>query len=143
VYSIRKLCAHTKAAWWSPRLAFCLNSAPQLPGNSLVCSSPQLPGNSQVSLTHYKRGCLPPLPSCLLFSCSPAPLLPSWVLSFPPPLPIPFPLSPHGHGQPLLLYSLPLSAFLCLSTLLTKLYSIPYHCVAGPSEGSGTLAWAR
>ena len=35
-------------------LAFCLGSAPQLPGNSQVC------------LTHYKRGCLPPLLSCLL-----------------------------------------------------------------------------
>ena len=38
----------------APLLAFCLGSAPQLPGNTQVC------------LTHNKRCCLPPslLPSC-------------------------------------------------------------------------------
>jgi hypothetical protein len=55
---------------WGP-LAFCLNSTPQLPGKSQVCSSPQLPGNSQVGLTHSSLSCL--LPSCfsLLLHLSP------------------------------------------------------------------------
>jgi hypothetical protein len=35
----------------------------------LLGSAPQLPGNSQVYPTHYKRGCLPPPHSLLLFSC--------------------------------------------------------------------------
>jgi hypothetical protein len=46
-------------------------------------------------------------------------------------LPFPSLLSPGGHGRPLLLYSLPLSAFLCLyyslnspPHALNKLYSI-------------------
>ena len=66
----------------------------------------------------------------LLFFCSLVSCLPSWALP-------PSPLSPHVHGQPLLLYSLPLSAFLCLyyplnslPHALNKLYSM--H-VAGPS----------
>ena len=71
---------------------------------------PQLPGNS-----HYKRGCLPTPLSLLLLPLSP--------------LPLACPLSPFsshlslcGHGQSLLLYSLPLSAFLFASTtLLTPL----------------------
>ena len=98
---------------------------------------PQLPSNSHVGLTHYKRGCLPPprsLASCPLAS---------------PLSPFPSPLSPHGHGLPLLLYSLPLSAFLCLyyplnslPHALNKLYSILYRCVAGPSGGRDALAWA-
>jgi hypothetical protein len=79
-------------------LAFCLSS------------TPQLPGNSQVGLTHYKRGCLPPRPSLALLGSS----LSSPIL-------IPLLLSPHGHGQPLLPYSLPLSAFLCLYHPLNSL----------------------
>jgi hypothetical protein len=80
---------------------------PQLPGNSQVCSSPQLPGNSQVGQAHYKRSCLPPPPSLiLLFSCSYSCSLALPVSAFP------LPLSPCGHGSPLLLYSLPLSDFL-------------------------------
>ena len=71
---------------------------------------------------------------CLLLSCSPS-------------LPIPFPslLSPHGHGRPLLLYSLLLSAFLCLCYsvnspphALNKLYSILYYtgvCLVPQMEG--------
>ena len=54
-----------------------------------------------------------------------------------------------GHGQPLLLYSLPLSAFLCLyyplnspPHALNKLYSILYHQVAGLSGGRAASAWA-
>jgi hypothetical protein len=85
----------------------------------------------------------------------------------------PSPLSPraHGHGRPLLLYSLPLSAFLRLYNLLNspcralnKLYTILYYIilyytilyytilyytitilyrhVAGPSGGRDALAWA-
>ena len=107
-------------------LAFCLSS------------SPQLPGNSQVGLTHYKRGCLPPPPSLdLLLSSFSLPFLGSSL----PPSPLSFPLSPRVHGQPLLLYSLPLSAFLCLYYPLNsppyapnKLYSILYRPVADPSE---------
>ena len=67
----------------------------------------------------------------------------------PPLSPFPSSLSPHGHGQPLLLYSLLLSAFLCLYNplsspphALNKLYSILYLCVAGSSEEGGALAWA-
>ena len=78
-----------------------------------------------------------------LASCS---LAPSWS----PSLPIPFPLSPRGHGQPLLLYSLLLSAFLCLCyplnsppRALNKLYSILYCRMAGPSQGRDALAWAH
>jgi hypothetical protein len=63
--------------------------------------------------------------SCLLAPCSP----------------FPSPISPHGHGWPLLLYSLLLSAFFCLCYpfnspphALNKLYSILYLCVSGPSE---------
>ena len=104
-------------------LVLCLGSASQLPGNSQVC------------LTWYKRGCLPLL-SLLLFC---------------PSLPIPLLLlSSHAHGQLLLLYSLPLSAFLCLyyplnslPHALNQLSSILYHCVAGPSGGRDTSAWAH
>ena len=63
-------------------LTFCLNS------------TPQLPGNSQVGLTHYKRGCLPPPPS-LVPSCS-SPL--ALTLS-PHPFPISSPLSPLSTGS--------------------------------------------
>jgi len=95
---------------WLSLLAFCLSSAPLLPGNS------------QVYLTHYKRGCLsPPLSrsSLLALTLSPFP-------SF---------LCPCAHGGPLLLYSLSLSlsAFPCLyypldspPQALNKLYSILY-----------------
>jgi hypothetical protein len=78
--------------------------APQLPGNSQVCSSTQLPcWQHQGSPAHYKRSCLPLL--TLLFSYSLASLLPSCSASSPS-----FPHSPHG--CPLLLYFLPFSAFL-------------------------------
>jgi hypothetical protein len=74
-------------------LAFCLNFAPQLPGNSQVC------------LTHYKWGCLPPplsliltflLPLCSLPIPFSTPSMSSWPTPlFPPlsspPLPSPFP----------------------------------------------------
>ena len=103
----------------------------------------QLPSNNQVGLTHYKRGCLPPPPSLdLLLSSFSLPFLGSSL----PPSPISFSLSPCVHGQPLLLYSLPLSAFLCLyyplnspPHALNKLYSILYCHVAGPSGGKTCL----
>jgi hypothetical protein len=98
---------------------------------------PQLPGNSHVCLAHYKRGCLSPP---LVFVS----LLPLALLS--PPLSLP-PLC--GHGWPLLLYSLPLSAFPCLyyslnspPHALNKLYSMLY-CVAGPSGWRDSLEWAQ
>ena len=47
-------------------LAFCLNSTPQLPGNSQVCSSPQLPGKSQVGWPTIKGAACPLLPLLLL-----------------------------------------------------------------------------
>jgi hypothetical protein len=51
----------------------------------------------------------------------------------------PYPLSPHAHDLLLLLFSSPpaphLSLPLLLSPPLNKLYSILYHCVAGPSGG--------
>lgn len=60
------------------------------------------------------------------------------VSCLPPFAPFPFPLSPHSHGLPLLLYSLLLSDFLCRyyslnypPHALTKLYSILkkiFHC---------------
>ena len=83
---------------------------------SVWTPSPQLPGNSQVGLAHYKRGCLsPPLSysySCFLLAF----LLPSFPLA--PPIPTFLsPLSPCGHGWPLLLYSLLLSASTTLLTL--------------------------
>ena len=92
-------------------LAFCLHS------------TPELLGNIQVGLTYYKQGCLPPPPFLdLLLSCFPvATFLPSWALPFSLPFLIPFPLSPHGSGWPLLLYSLPLSSFSAPTTLLTPL----------------------
>ena len=90
-------------------LGFCLSSTPQLPGNSQLCPSPLLPGNSLVGLVHYKRGCLPlPLPYSLSLSFS---LAQSWAPLPSSPLP---PLSTWS-WPPLLLYSLLLSAFLCLS----------------------------
>jgi hypothetical protein len=106
----------------NPMLAFCLNS------------TPQLPGNSQVVLTYYKRGCLPPPPSlthllsysCLLPPCSPC-------------LPILFPLSPRGHGLHLLLYS----PSLCLSLALLPplpmpwINSILYYTVVWLAPGRG------
>jgi hypothetical protein len=54
------------------RLSFRLGSAPQLPGNNQMC------------LIHYKRGCLPPLHSLLLASCSS----------------LPIPLHTHTHTHP-------------------------------------------
>ena len=98
-------------------LVFCLNSTSTIPDSRQVCSSPQLPGNSQVSLAHHKTGCLAP-PLSLLFSSSLA-----FLVSFSSPI------SPCGHGWPLLLSFL-LSAFLCLyyslnspPHALDKLYS--------------------
>jgi hypothetical protein len=87
-------------------------------------------------LTHYKRGCFPP-PLTLLFFLL---LLPSCSFSVPSPLPPP---SPHAHGQPLLLYSLPFSASTSLLApfhALNKLYSVP-SC-ANPSGGRDASAWA-
>lgn len=98
----------------------------------LVDSASQLPGDSQVCLTHYKRGCH----SLPLF-------LPSLPLLFPSP-PTPFPCVP---GQSLLLPFT--SAFLCLYSLnsplhgLNKLYSILYRPVACPSGGRDVSAWAH
>jgi hypothetical protein len=96
-------------------------------------------GNSQVCLTQYKRSCLSPALSLLL---SLHPLVPFPLSLFPP--------SSRAHGQPLLFYSLFLSAFLCLyyplnspPHALNKLYSILYHTVAGPSGGRYTSAWAH
>ena len=113
----------------------------QLPGNSQVCSSLQLPGNSQVGLTHYKRGCLAPP-----FSLASLVSLTLLLLLAPHSLP---PLNPCGHGQPLFLYSLLLSAFLCLyyslnspPPALNKLYSILYSPVTGPSGRRDGLTWA-
>ena len=73
--------------YWVWVLAFCLGSAPQLPGNSQVC------------LTHYKRGCSP-LPLALAFLLLPL-LLPtpnsplstcSWPFSVSTTLSTPFPM---------------------------------------------------
>jgi hypothetical protein len=75
----------------------------------LLGSTPQLPGNNQVCLTHYKRGCLPPLLSCsltLFLLCPFSPLSPpppstcSWPASLysyflPPPPSFPFSVSSH------------------------------------------------
>ena len=110
-------------------LAFCLSSAPQLPGNS------------QVGLTHYKRGCLLSL-LALLVSCFSLALsqLPTTTTTC------------SWEASSLLLYfstlSLSLSALLCLSYALNfslhalnKLYSILYRRVAGPSGGRDALAW--
>ena len=92
----RKLWEAYQGCWYC--LDFTHPTPPQTPGNSQVCSSPQLPGNSQVDLAHYKWA------ACTLLS----------LLHLAPLSPFPVPLSPHGHGQPPLLYSLLLSAFLCL-----------------------------
>jgi hypothetical protein len=91
---------------------------------------PQLPGNSQVGLAHYKRGCLTPPPSLTLLpllSLSFAPCSPSIPILFPP---------PRTHGCSLLLYSLPLSSFLCLyyplnspPHALNKLYTTLYYTI--------------
>ena len=102
------LAAYPKSSF--QMLAFCLGSAPQLPGNSQVC------------LTHYKRGCSPLL-SLLLSSplaLAPLPSIPS--------LPILLPLSPCAHGWPLLLYSPSLSAILSL-----------YYPLNSPSHASNKL----
>ena len=80
-----------------PLLAFCLSSAPQLPGNSQLC------------LIHSKRGCLPPPLSSSSSSCSCLPLCP-----LTPSLPCP-PLRLHLLMAGLYSsYLLSLSAFLCL-----------------------------
>jgi hypothetical protein len=76
----------------------------------LLSSAPQLPGKSQVSLTHYKRGCLPPPLSLVLFSS--IALFPFYLYS-PPPL---FPP-----------VSIPLSLPLCLS-LSRLLHKLPSPC---------------
>ena len=78
-------------------LAFCINS------------TPQLSGNSQVGLAHYKRGCLALL-SLLLLLLSCLFLLPLALL-----LPLSFHFLPPPPNMVMAsLYSLPLSAFLCL-----------------------------
>ena len=102
-------------------LAFCLNS------------TQQLPGNSQVSLTHYKRGCLPPpLSLVLLISCfSLALVLPFLSIPFPSHFSLCVSLSVCLSVSLSLSLSLPFSA----STALNKLYSILHHPVAGPSCG--------
>ena len=116
-------------------LVLCLNSIPTVPDSSQVCSSPQLPENIQVGLAQYKRGCLAsPLSLTLLFSC----LLPLSLLSL------------CGHGWPCLLYSLLLSAFLCLCYplnsppyALNKSYSIIYQCVCVVSQEEWCLGMLR
>ena len=90
---------------------------------SVWIQPPQLPGNTQVGLVNYKRGCLTPPPSLTLASLS-CPLA-SPLSEFPSPL------SPRGHGLPLLIYSLQLSAFLCL-----------YYPLSSPSLTSG-LPWKK
>jgi hypothetical protein len=52
-------------------------------------------------------------------------LLHSLTLLLLPLSPFPFPLSLHGHGQPLLLYSLLLSAFLAASATFLTLLPMP------------------
>jgi hypothetical protein len=112
---------------WSP--------PPQIPGNSQVCSSLQLPGNGQVGLAVWKGLLAPSSLSLLLLLLSLGPLFP---LS-----PFPSPLSPCGHSWPLHLYSLLLSAFLCLyyslnspPHALNKLCSILYSQEEGmPRHG--------
>jgi hypothetical protein len=103
-------------------LAFCLGSAPQLPGNSQMC------------LTHYKRGCLPPPLSLLFLLFLLDPALPS--PDFSPPLSI------LVAG----LYSLSLSLSLLLSQLPShapnKLYSILYFCVANSLGERDASEWA-
>jgi hypothetical protein len=109
-----------------PLLVFCLNSTPQLPGNSQVCSSPQLLANRQVGLTHYKSGCLPPPPSLiLLLSCSSLALLGSSLFL---PFPIPFLFSTCSRlaSISLFLYFSVLS--LCLSLPLLP-SSLPSPCL--------------
>ena len=112
-------------------LAFCLSSAPQLPGNGQVC------------LTHYKRGCLPPPPSCSLASLlSLCPLSPS------PSLPI-HPTTTTCHGSSLFSSTLSLCFSLSLLPLnspphaLNKLFytilSVVWLCGSG---GKDTSAWA-
>ena len=91
-------------------LAFCLNS------------TPQLPGNSKVGLIHFYRGCLSPPPSLTLASL----LLLSLALALP--FPIPFPshslhvlMAMAGFYFTTLSFSLPFSAS---TTLLTPLPSL-------------------
>jgi hypothetical protein len=108
------------------------------------CAAPQLPSNSQMCLTHYKRGCLPPLLSlALLSSCSRSvlsPLTPSlhipWLASTPLPSPSLYPPLPFLSFSPL---SLPPSVSIILLTsfphALNKVYFILYCPVAGPSGG--------
>ena len=75
--------------------------------------TPQLPGYSQVGLAYYKGGCSPPPLSLSSLTLSFS-LVPYCAL-------LPSPLSPCDHGWPLLLYSLTLSAFLCLYSPLNSL----------------------
>jgi hypothetical protein len=102
-------------------LAFLLGSAPQLPGNSWLC------------LTHFKRVCLSPtLTSPLAPTTSPISALHS-----------PPPLSARAHDWTLFLLSLSLSLSLALALALSLfLSSILYRCMAGPSGGRDTSAWA-
>jgi hypothetical protein len=120
------LAAYPKSSF--QMLAFCLGSAPQLPGNSQVC------------LTHYKRGCLPPfslllLPSCSLSVLSPLP--PSLlILSLPP---------PRAHGwPPLLSLSLSLSLSLPCPASTTLLTPLPMPCIVWLVPwGRDASAWAQ
>jgi hypothetical protein len=131
---------HTKHCLYLYVLVFCLDSTPtvtwQQSGMLLPTVTWQRPGKPST----IKGGCLPPPLLLLVLFLTSYPLAPS--------LPIPLPLSPCGHGWPPLLYSLLLSAFLCLCYPLNSpphspnnLYSMLYSCVPGPSRGRD--AWAR
>ena len=123
-------------------LAFCLNSTPQFPGNSQICSYPQLPGDNQVGGPIVKRAVCTILP--LSFSCTlPSPLS-SWALL--PHYLLPTPQRAHDWLLFFSLYSSPLplslSAFLCIyyplntpPLALNKLFSILFVWLVPQREG--------
>ena len=91
---------------------------------SVWTQPPQSPGNSQVDWPNIKGAVCPLFSLLLSYSYSLASLLLSCPLA-PPLSTFPSSLSPHGHGQPLLLYSSP---SLCLSIInALKKWTVPSH----------------
>ena len=93
---------------------------PQIPSNSQVCSSTWLTSSSQISLVHYKRGCLAPSLSLATLAVLPLSLLPLVPL---------LPISPHSllpslHVVMASLYFSTLSA-LTFSASATPLIPLP------------------